>query len=225
MDDTFAVVSTAAQDELTEHLNSIDNNIKFTTEQPTDGELPFLDTNVCLHENGSTTIKVYCKPTHTDQYLNFKSNHHLEHKQSVVRTLLNRAEQLVTTEEDNQWNRTTFAQHSGRMTSQTGFYRSQLSNLGNYQQQNPQPRQSRVSIFHMYHRVSTYHKPINTIRSLLVHPKDKVPDDKKCGVVYKFTCATCKDTYVGETGRSLGIRTKDHLSNKTPLTAVGEHRQ
>ena len=28
-----------------------------------------------------------------------------------------------------------------------------------------------------------------------------------------------------ETGRSLGTRTKDHLSNKTPLTAVGEHRQ
>ena len=82
--------------------------------------------------------------------------------------------------------------------------------------------EKRAIIFHN-HGVSTYHKPINTIRSLLVHPKDKVPDDNKCGVVYKFTCATCKDTFVGETGRSLGQGSQ--LCNKTPLTAVGEHRQ
>ena len=32
--------------------------------------------------------------------------------------------------------------------------------------------------------VSTYHVPINTIRSILVNPKDKTLDANKCGVVY-----------------------------------------
>lgn len=38
-----------------------------------------------------------------------------------------------------------------------------------------------TNIFHS-HGVGTYHKPYNTIRSLLVHPKDKTPDCNKCGV-------------------------------------------
>ena len=60
---------------------------------------------------------------------------------------------------------------------------------------------------------------------MVVRPKDKTPDDKKCGVVYRITCPDCQDTYVGETGRALQTRMKDHLSTRAPLTAVGEHCQ
>ena len=73
------------------------------------------------------------------------------------------------------------------------------------------------------HGVGTYHRPINTIRSILVHPKDKTPDAQKCGLVYQVECPECPLTYIGETGRTLATRMKDHLNLRTPLTAVGEH--
>ena len=63
----------------------------------------------------------------------------------------------------------------------------------------------------------------NTIRSMLVHPKDKTPDAQKCGLVYQVECPECSLTYIGETGRMLATRMKDHLNLRNPLTAVGEH--
>ena len=69
--------------------------------------------------------------------------------------------------------------------------------------------------------MGTYHRPINTIQSILVHPKNKTPDAQRCGLVYQ--CPECPLTYIGETGRTLATRMKDHLNLSNPLTLVGEH--
>ena len=99
VDNTFTVLHEYGVEEFTEHINSIDPHIKFTIEPEKNSKLPFLD--LCTHtlDDGSTKITIYQKPTHTDQYLNFKSHHPLTHKRSVVRTLTNRAQQYVTTAE------------------------------------------------------------------------------------------------------------------------------
>ena len=79
-----------------------------------------------------------------------------------------------------------------------------------------------TSVFNAY-GVGTSHRPINTIRSILVHPKDRIPDAQKCGLVYQVECPECPLTYIGETGRTLAMRIKDHLNLRNPLTDVGEH--
>jgi len=51
-------------------------------------------------EDGNIKLLVYQKKTHTDQYLNFMSQHPLHQKLGVIRSLLNRCENVVTEEED-----------------------------------------------------------------------------------------------------------------------------
>jgi hypothetical protein len=79
-----------------------------------------------------------------------------------------------------------------------------------------------AKIFKKY-GIATYHKPYNTIRSMIVRPKDPTPDTKKCGIVYELNCDECDAKYVGETSRSFETRIKEHKRKRGVLTAVGEH--
>ena len=43
--------------------------------------------------------------------------------------------------------------------------------------------------------------------------KDKISDEKKTGVVYKIPCKNCPKVYIGQTGRQLGTRVKEHQTD------------
>ena len=55
------------------------------------------------------------------------------------------------------------------------------------------------------HGVNAYVQPQNTLRSLLVAPKDKADKLEKCGAVYQVSCKVCPSTYVGESARPLRL--------------------
>ena len=61
--------------------------------------IPFLDTIVKPEADGNLSITVYKKPTHTDQYLQMDSHHHLSAKLSVIHTLIHRAQTVCSNPE------------------------------------------------------------------------------------------------------------------------------
>ncbi len=60
------------------------------------------------------------------------------------------------------------------------------------------------------HSISVAMRPTNTLKSRLVHPKDKKDKLNSSEVVDEVSCKGCDKTYVGETGRQLGIRITEH---------------
>jgi len=216
------------------HLNTIDKHIQFTSEQEEDGMIYFLDTCIHVKEDGSTKVTVYRKPTHTDQYLNFNSNHHLDHKRSVVRTLFHRAEKIVTEDKDKKLeieNCKTALRANGypewmfkipkkkeKPSPEKEGNRSKKVNVGI-----PYIRGTSETLHRTFKKfgVNMYHKPYNSIKQQLTHVKDKTDKLKKCGVVYYIKCEQCNNDYVGETGRSLDIRLKEHTARSN--SAIHEH--
>jgi hypothetical protein len=236
VDDTFVVLQEQYTEEFTAHINSINSNIQFTMEYPTDGQLPFLDCLVHHNTDYTLNITVYRKPTHTDQYLNFQSHHHLAHKRSVVNTLLYRADTIVTNPEDREKEK----RHIRAVLTDNGYKPWVLKPQKPKTRDPAAPKQQYVNQFptgipyiegvsdelsqvFRKHGIKTFHKPYNSIRSMLVRPKDPTKDHDKCGLVYGLKCS-CGQTYIGETARALGTRVKEHQKLEgTNITAVGDH--
>ena len=238
VDDTFVVLHEYNIESFTNHINSIDPHIKFTMEPEEDGHIPFLDTEIILNDDATTNTRVFRKPTHTDQYLNWDSNHHLEHKRSVVRTLFQRAESISSTPEEKQKE----IDHVKEALQANG-YRKWIFNLPKKQQKSnstdttkttrpcvipiglPYVKGLSENLRRLFHanNISTYHKPINTLRSILVKPKDATPIEQQCGLIYHIKCQDCHHNYIGETGRNMGVRFKEHTIRKGTVSAVKEH--
>ena len=95
VDDVHSATSIDQVNKLQEHLKSIDPHIKFAIELPGTDGLPFQD---ILSKPISNSIKstVYRKPTHTDRYLDYNSNHPISAKLTVINTLIHRAKQIYS---------------------------------------------------------------------------------------------------------------------------------
>ena len=76
-------------------------------------------------------------------------------------------------------------------------------------------------------KIRTCFKPYRTLRKFLVHPKDRIKKEDHTGVIYQVSCTTCNESYIGQTGRTMGHRIKEHrralISADAPYSAVAEH--
>ena len=88
--------------EFLEHINSIHPRIKFTYEEMKDNKIAFLDVEIHLKEDKHVKLMIYRKKTHTDQYLNFESNHHISQKLGIINTFQHRINTIITEEKDRE---------------------------------------------------------------------------------------------------------------------------
>ena len=58
---------------------------------------------------------------------------------------------------------------------------------------------------------------------MLVKPKNSTPVEQQCGLVYHIKCQDCQHNFIGETGRNMATRFKEHTTRKGTLSSVKEH--
>ena len=80
VDDVISAVSVNEVERLLSHLNSVEPSVQFTFERENERRLPCLDLNAHRTDRGNLETSIYRKPTHTDKYLAFDSNHPTYHK-------------------------------------------------------------------------------------------------------------------------------------------------
>ena len=74
-----------------------------------------------------------------------------------------------------------------------------------------------------YTTIQVCFKGVNTLKSILMHPKDKISIDQKKDIVYHWECQAdgCNSAYVSETSRALGEWVKEHCKSST--SAILKH--
>ena len=67
--------------------------------------------------------------------------------------------------------------------------------------------------------IQVHFKGTNTLRTLLGSPKDKDPQNNQTGIIYHYQCSqiNCPSAYIGESGRLLGERVKEHFKGPSPI--------
>ena len=230
VDDILEKVRIGHTQHLTQHLNTIDTtgNIQFTHEEEKQGTIAFLDMTLQRREDGTIKTKVYRKPTHTDQYLLWSSEHPTSHKLAVVRTLYDRTK-IISDPQDREEEEKHIEQalracqypawaiRKGKREGQRNRKKEtkkrkdkKVENKGMVVLPYVRGVTERIQRVMQKHHISTPVRPHTKLRQMLVHPKDQIPPEKKCDVIYQIPCKTCRKTYIGETGRQFGTRKKEH---------------
>ena len=239
---TCVIIKAAQQQSFLNHINSIDKKIQFTSEEPRpDGFIPFLDILLTPGVDGSITTSVFRKPTHTDLYMQWDSYHAISSKYSVIGTLHHRANTICSSpellqQEEHHLKKVltkckypAWALNRVKIRMKTPAHKDQQKNkscmTGN-QKQNPyivvpyyKGLSESLKRTCQTYGVQVYFKGGNTIKSLLMAPKDKDPLMKKSGVIYRYKCdrVECDEEYIGDSSRTFGERFKEHQKAPSPI--------
>ena len=247
VDDTFVILPHDNDPtKLLQHLNQQHPRIQFTFETETNSQIPFLDVLVTRTADNTIQTSVYRKPTHTDQYIHFNSNHPLRTKTGIISTLARRAHKLSSDNPESE------LKHLRHVFTKLNHYPTKtvdvvINKVTTDTTNTPTPKPTkpdsapiRISLpyigktSHHISRILKQQAGIDTFFTTATPIKTiiKANGRKQCtskqepkGVVYNISCS-CGSNYIGETSRPLNIRIKEHktsTNNKDTKSAISEH--
>lgn len=237
VDDTFNIWphGEEALDSFLQHLNSLHPSIQFTMEKQDEHQsLAFLDILLTKTESGTLAHSVYRKPTHTDRYLNYRSFHHPKIKSSVCNSLIRRAHSICDDEHLNGE-----LTHLRNVLQQNGYPSKNIKLSLPQPRTRPSEQQAKQSVYlpymgpvsHTLERIlsesaiKVYYTTPNKLHQQLYTHKDKTERNLLPGI-YRIPCE-CGLVYIGETGRNLSVRLKEHLAccskGQTEKSSVAKH--
>ena len=169
-----------------------------------------------------------------------KGQHPLAHKVPVARTLLTRADRICASvpDRDVEKRRITVA------LSSNGYPTALVQKSWHLTPHSTPPSEldtlkAVVVIPYVKHlsesirrilsplKIRTCFRPHWTLRQALVNLKDWVPLQQKAGVIYRIPCSGYPRVYVGQTGRTLAQRLKEHkralVNGHLAQSAVAEY--
>ena len=211
VDDVFSILRRCNLEQFFKHINSLHPKTKFTMEQ---------------NQDGTISVKVYRKPTHTDQYLSFTSHHSTRSKQSIITALFNRAENVITDNTELKQDQ----QHITKVLQSNGYSKQFIDktrrqwHLKQQNKNNNQPVEKEPepvkrinlpyiqSISEQFERTLPQHNKkitfykATTLRKILPSPKNPIPTEKKHNIIYKLDCKDCDTVYTGESKRAYQTR-------------------
>ncbi|XP_064477770.1 uncharacterized protein LOC135391440 [Ornithodoros turicata] len=224
VDDTFVIFNREHVNNFLSTLNDVEPGIQFTYEVEQDNRLPFLDVDVRRCQNGKLETSIHRKSRDTGNFLNFDSHHPIEHKRSVVRSLLRRSDNFTSTPELRAEEEATITMSLAKR----GYPKQFIVNTKKRMQEEKRPLNKRdfnqITVCIPYVKgvsesvrrallpldIKTTFKPFIKLRSMLSKPKYPVPSASQSGVVYRVQCQDCDAVYTGETGRKCCTRLKEN---------------
>ena len=242
VDDTISALGDhfKAMDLLTE-LNSIHPSLSFTMEIEVNNELSFLGV-LFRNKEGSISTSVYRKSTNTGLLLHYQSHVDFKYKSGLLKTMLNRAVRLSSSETifnhectrlRNIFNQLHYpVSLFNRILAKfnfNSFNSNHLTSPNNdtafnvilpFKDQRPS-NVVKQDLSRLSNNIGITIRPIFTSRKLideLRHKETKPEILSKQSVVYHFKCGQCDADYVGYTRRHLHQRIYDHRSS-----TIGDH--
>ena len=177
-----------------------------------------MDTQIEVLEDKTLKIKIYKKPTHTDQYLMYNSNHHIGQKLGIISTLKHRIQTIVTTEEDKKEE-----EREMKNALKECGYPQWTMNRKKKEKQNKE-KECKGKIVLPYIKgisekitkvlkkfdIKTIHKPTKKLKNYVCNMKERIHPLDRVGAVYEVECTKHNENYNGETNRALKYRGYEH---------------